>query len=227
MESESHMMVNLATVLAMLFSAEISLLSAIIGLSAITGDGKLSGGDVNITRDDVNITGDGMLSGDSNISGWAAVTTVFSIASTMVGLCSAIFFQIPAQQVKKGHATMWLMHPSAAKLQRLPILAVPVSCVSITFGLAFSVCGHYGKHWSALVAAVILFAALLGCVRARFIFDEIQKDCKEDMHLIANYEEMQTENRPGDGPGDGPDGGLGEDVPLVSQGDGAAQNARH
>ena len=200
-KSEAHMMVNLATALGLLFGAEISLLSAIIGLSA---------------RDDVDITS------SANISGVAAVATVFAIASTMVGLCSAIFFQILARQVKKGHATMWLMHPSAATLQRLPILAVPVSCGCIVIGLICSVCGHYGKHWSAAVAAFILAAALLGCVWAMSCFYDVQKACKEDMHLIANYKEKQELQKQTDN-GDG----AGEDEPLVPQGDGGtAQNAR-
>lgn len=160
LESRREKMANLTTVLVLLFGTATGLLSAIKDLDLQNS--------------------------------WAATAVIaasIAIGSTMVGLASAISFQVLARKIRKGHAKKFVTGtPLVAWLSNFAMLGVAISCVSLSICLACSVYVRYNYHLFATWAAGILFAALLLCLVVMCMYFQIQKDPKiqEDMHSAAH-----------------------------------------
>ena len=112
----------------------------------------------------------------------AIIAASVAVGLTTVGLGCAIFFQLLAVQVKKGHAQTFNELTEVDWLRSLPMLAFAFSCPCIFLSLACSVCVRYDNHWSALVAAAILGVAQLVCWGATAAYWEIGYKCESDMH---------------------------------------------
>ena len=113
----------------------------------------------------------------------AIIAASVAVGLTTVGLGCAIFFQLLAVQVKKGHAHKFINKTTEVDwLRNFPMLAFAFSCPCIFLSLACSVCVRYDNHWSALVAAAILGVAQLACWGATAAYCKIQVKCGSDMH---------------------------------------------
>ena len=112
----------------------------------------------------------------------AIIAASVAVGLTTVGLGCAIFFQLLAVQVKKGHAQNFNKLTEVDWLRNFPMLAFAFSCPCIFLSLACSVCVRYDNHWSALVAAAILGVAQLACWGATAAYWEIGYKCGSDMH---------------------------------------------
>ena len=113
----------------------------------------------------------------------AIIAASVAVGLTTVGLGCAIFFQLLAVQVKKGHAQKFINKTTEVDwLRNFPMLAFAFSCPCIFLSLACSVCVRYDNHWSALVAAAILGVAQLACWGATAAYWEIGYKCGSDMH---------------------------------------------
>lgn len=113
----------------------------------------------------------------------AIIAASVAVGLTTVGLGCAIFFQLLAVQVKKGHAQKFINETAEVDwLRNFPMLAFAISCPCIFLSLACSVCVRYDNHWSALVAAAILGVAQLACWGATAAYWKIGYKCGSDMH---------------------------------------------
>ena len=130
LEAQTKRMSNLTTVLALLFPTEFTLLTFLPPLLPSSAIQDL----------------------DVEASNWAAAAVIaasIAIGATMVGLVGAVFFQMLAGQVRKGHATDFLtLSKPVAWLSFFAVIGVGVSCLSITISLACSVWVRYDNHSS-------------------------------------------------------------------------------